>query len=148
MLFQSFLMCCHERRIVKKDLPLTLNQFYSQKVRPCRPRNSNVDVKESSFKKVKTWVLTQLGNHVTLDKTGEKITEIRLSTALLADFVPYETEDGAGGSGGETTENAAELRKLKVYDVYISEVWRVNPELVEHITKGGLLPGAYKLIGS
>ena len=120
-------------KIRSKDLPMLSNTFYANIMLPCRPAHSTLQLKQSSFRKLSSFLkeMEKIGCCEVISKDGvDLITYIRKNHAL----VQYETReefealatDAAGGSAPEYFEpNIVELYKPTATMAFI---FKENPK--------------------
>jgi translation initiation factor 2D len=107
---QCFLQAAH--RLSDKQLPLPLNTFYSQHMRPCRPAGSSLEVKASSWKKLQPFMqaLSLEGLcELRASKGASKGAEPALASICRrhADYTAHLPWDDSCGEAGATKAAAA-----------------------------------------
>lgn len=93
LLYKCLLMAL--RHTKDKELPMGINEVY-QRMRKCRPPNSSIDVKKTSWKKLLPFLRScEESGLCSMSKDGEKLQRIRRDHESLSSFEPWELADEA-----------------------------------------------------
>jgi len=93
LLYKCLLMAL--RHTKDKELPMGINEVY-QRMRKCRPPNSSIDVKKTSWKKLLPFLRScEESGLCSMSKDGEKLLRIRRDDENLSSFEPWELADEA-----------------------------------------------------
>ncbi|KAI9593236.1 hypothetical protein BDF19DRAFT_467372 [Syncephalis fuscata] len=126
ILKRSVYQALTEMLITTEKLPMPITTFYSNYILVCQPRGQNVDIKQSSWKKVAKFmkVLEKAKLLKLKDMNGQSyLQSVDWKHPTLVNFAPHKTESQAGGSsssgGAKNSDN-----------IVVKNVWKATGSTV------------------